>query len=189
MTGSAAVLVGARVTLRRPEARDAADRLRLGRTPEIVRMFGGDPAMVRPMTEAAAQRWFSQLAGNPHAWAIEHEGRMLGDIGLDALNEQDRRASLAIGLYDPAKLGIGLGREAILLALGHAFGRLKLHRVALRVIAYNVRAIRCYLACGFVEEGRERETAFVAGQWHDDIMMGVLAREFASRFGRPEPPA
>ena len=62
----------------------------------------------------------------------------------------------------------------------HAFGTLGLHRLDLRVIAYNVRAIRCYLACGFVVEGREREAALVGGEWHDDIMMGALAREFRS---------
>jgi RimJ/RimL family protein N-acetyltransferase len=29
----------------------------------------------------------------------------------------------------------------------------------LRVVAYNTRAIRCYLACGFVVEGRMRKSA------------------------------
>ena len=31
---------------------------------------------------------------------------------------------------------------------------------------------------GFKEEGRERESAFVQGQRYDDLIMGVLAREF-----------
>lgn len=35
-----------------------------------------------------------------------------------------------------------------------------------------------YLACGFVVEGREREAALVGAERHDDIMMGILAREF-----------
>ena len=106
---------------------------------------------------------------------------MLGEIGLNAVDQHDRRARLAVGLYDPSKLGMGLGREAICLVLEHAFENLGLHRVALRVVAYNTRAIRCYLACGFVEEGREREAADVAGEWHDDIMMGLLRRESLAR--------
>ena len=32
-----------------------------------------------------------------------------------------------------------------------------LHRIDLRVLAYNTRAIGCYLRAGFEEEGRERE--------------------------------
>ena len=30
---------------------------------------------------------------------------------------------------------------------------------------------------GFVEEGREREAAYVGGAWHDDLIMGVLEHE------------
>jgi RimJ/RimL family protein N-acetyltransferase len=43
-----------------------------------------------------------------------------------------------------------------------------LHRVSLRVVAYNVRAIRCYSACGFVGEGSEREAAYIGGNWRHD---------------------
>ncbi len=49
------------------------------------------------------------------------------------------------------------------------------------VLASNGRAIACYHKCGFREEGREREAAWVNGAWQDDIIMGVLDREF----GRP----
>ena len=65
--------------------------------------------------------------------------------------------------------------------LGYAFKTLRLHRVGIRVLAYNKRAIRAYEKCGFGVEGRERETAFVNGVWHDDIMMGLLDREFRER--------
>ena len=172
------VLIGSSVTLRRPRSEDVLDRLALGQAPEIVRMFGADPAAVRPLTEVATREWIDRLGQHPHAWVIEHDGKFLGEIRLDAVDDNDRRARLAVGLYDPAKLGLGLGRQAIRLVLGHAFHGLKLHRVGLRVVEYNVRAIRCYLACGFVEEGREREAAFVSGEWHDDVIMGLLAREF-----------
>jgi RimJ/RimL family protein N-acetyltransferase len=141
-------------------------------------MFGVDPATIPPLTQEATTRWVDQLAKHPHAWVIEHAGQLLGEIRLDGVDRTDYRARLAVGLYDPSKLGVGLGREAIRLVLGYAFGDLGLHRVGLRVVTYNARAICCYLACGFVEEGREREAAYVAGEWHDDVMMGVLAREF-----------
>ena len=45
------------------------------------------------------------------------------------------------------------------------------------MLAYNTRAIACYARCGFVEEGREREAAYVDGTWHDDVVMGILDRE------------
>ena len=143
-----------------------------------MRMFGADATDWPPLTEARAARWVEEIMAHSHAWAVEHDGRLLGQVRLDALDPHDARARLAIGLYDPKKLGKGLGRETIRLVLAYAFGALSLHRVSLRVVAYNMRAIRCYSACGFAVEGREREAALVGGERHDDIMMGVLAREF-----------
>lgn len=157
------------------------ERLVLGNDPGIMRMFGCDPANLPAFTEATAARWLEKLAAHPCAWVIEHDGKLLGEARLDALDQHEARARLAIGLYDPAKLGLGLGREAVRLVLQHAFENLNLHRVGLRVIAYNTRAIRCYLACGFVVEGREREAAFITGEWHDDVLMSILAREFIQR--------
>jgi RimJ/RimL family protein N-acetyltransferase len=179
-------LIGHDLTLRDFIPADAADRLALGQTPEIIRMFGSDPSKVGRLGEAAVKDWISDLAKHPFAWAIEHAGKWIGEIRLDALDEHDRRAKLAIGLYDPQLLGRGLGRQAVTLLLAHAFTVMSLHRVGLRVLAYNARAIRCYAACGFVEEGREREAAFVGGEWHDDVMMGLLTHEFAARRGRAD---
>lgn len=176
------VLDGLRVRLRPPGPNDAKARLALGHDPEIVRMFGGDTGHpLPPLTAPEVASWLDGLHTHPHAWIIEHEGRLLREVRLDGLNKHDRRARLAIGFYDPAKLGIGLGRETVSLILAHAFGRLELHRVDLRVLAYNMRAIRCYQSCGFVVEGREREAALVDGVRHDDVMMGILAPEFRAK--------
>jgi RimJ/RimL family protein N-acetyltransferase len=171
-------LEGNRVRLRPFRRSDVAERLALGRSPEIVRSFGGDPEAVPPLGEDEARAWVERNLAHPLCWAIEVAGRLMGEVRLDGLDRHDRRARLAIGLYDVSKLGKGLGREVIRLVLSYAFGGLGLHRVDLRVLEYNERAIRCYRACGFVEEGRERESARVGNAWHDDIIMGVLAREY-----------
>jgi RimJ/RimL family protein N-acetyltransferase len=121
---------------------------------------------------------------------IEHAGRCVGHTGLGDVDARDRRARLVIGLFDRSVWNRGLGTEAIRLVLGYAFDTLRLHRVALRVLAYNARAIRAYEKCGFVREGVERESAFVAGEWHDDVMMAVLDRDFralCARVGSPMP--
>ena len=76
------------------------------------------------------------------------------------VDSHDRRAALAIGIEDPALLDRGLGTEALRLALGFGFAT-GLHRVSVRVLTSNARAIACYSKCGFVEEGRERKAASV----------------------------
>ena len=178
MGQDALMLQGPRVVLRSPRPKDVEDRLALGRDPEIMHMFGADPTSLLPLTEVDATHWIAGLSKHTHAWVVEHDNRLLGEVRLDGVDLHDKRARLAIGFYDPKRLGMGLGQEVVRLVLGYAFGPLELHRVGLRVIAYNKRAIRCYQACGFVVEGRERDAALVGTERHDDIMMGVLAHEF-----------
>jgi RimJ/RimL family protein N-acetyltransferase len=171
------VLKGKRVILRRPRESDFQARLRLGSDAEIFRMYGGSRSDLRPMTDESAKRWVQRLLDQDYAWIIE-AGGLIGEIRLDRVDLRDRRAGLAIGIEDASQLGKGLGSEAIALALGYAFNVLELHRVSVRVVDYNLRAIRAYQKCGFVIEGREREAALVDDAWHDDVMMAILDREY-----------
>ncbi len=164
--------------LRFATAGDAAARFSLGHDPDITRMFGVSQADHKPMTLEAAEAWALGQSKDVNARIIEVDGRLVGEIKLHSINAQDRRASMAIAIYDPQMLGKGLGTRAICLLLHHAFTQMDLHRVGVRVLAYNKRAIRAYEKCGFVLEGRERETAFVDGVWHDDLMLGILSHEF-----------
>ncbi|WFU06269.1 GNAT family protein (plasmid) [Rhizobium sp. CB3171] len=172
------ILKGANVQLRPASLKDAEARLALGTDVDIAEMFGVSRTDAKPMTIDAAHKWAQAQTENGHAWIIETDGRLIGEIKLHSFHVQDRRASMAVAIYDPAQLGKGFGTEAIRLLIQYAFTELKLHRIGIRVLAYNARAIRAYEKCGFVVEGRERETAFVNGVWHDDLMMGLLATEY-----------
>jgi RimJ/RimL family protein N-acetyltransferase len=171
------VLTGIIVKLRPPRPEDTAARLRLGNHAEIIRMYGGS-AEVRAMTVDGASQWVRNLMDQDYAWIIEVDGELVGLIRLDRVDLRDRRASLAVGIEDPKRLGQGIGTHAIRLVQEFAFNSLKLHRLSVRVASYNNRAIRAYEKCGFVIEGRERESALVDDEWYDDLMMGVLDREY-----------
>ena len=172
------LLTGTFVKLRPPRPDDTALRLRLGSDAEIIRMYGGSHVDVRPMTVEGAARWVQRLMDQDYAWIIEAAGELIGHIRLDRVDLRDRRASLALGIDDPTQLGQGFGTQTIRLVQEFAFNSLKLHRLSVRVVSCNHRAIRAYEKCGFVVEGREREGAFVDGEWFDDVMMGILDREY-----------
>jgi RimJ/RimL family protein N-acetyltransferase len=172
------LLVDATLKLRAPKPDDALARLRLGRDAEIIRMYGGSRADIRPMTMEEASRWVDALMSQDYTWVIENAGELAGHIRLDRVDFRDRRASLAVGIDDPTLLGKGIGTRAIMLVQEFAFRSLKLHRLSVRVVSFNLRAIRAYEKCGFVIEGTEREAAFVDSEWYDDLMMGILDREY-----------
>jgi hypothetical protein len=68
--------------------------------------------------------------------------------------------------------------------LDHAFGTLSLHRIALFVFEFNERAIRAYRRCGFVVEGRSRESIWRDGRWWDELAMSVLESDWRRMPGR-----
>jgi [ribosomal protein S5]-alanine N-acetyltransferase len=171
-------LHGKRVVLRPPKPDDKQDRLAFGHHPEAARMYGDDYRDIAPMTPAEADAWYDWLLAQDFGWVIEADGCCIGEARLHHVSWQDRRARYAIGIFDPARWGHGIGTETTRLVLRFAFEELRLHRVDLRVLEYNTRAIRSYEKCGFVREGIERESALVAGEWHSDVMMGVLEQEY-----------
>lgn len=171
-------LSGPRITLRAPQDGDVDQRFALGNHAEIQQMFGADKNSTRPLTQDAAQAWVADQINTPHAFIIEYQERLIGAVRIHMINPLDRRAHLSIGVLDPTALGKGLGTEAMRLIAKYGFESIGLHRLTLRVLSYNERAIKAYEKVGFQVEGRERETAFVDGVWHDDYIMGLLAREF-----------
>jgi ribosomal-protein-alanine N-acetyltransferase len=96
------------------------------------------------------------------------------------VNQLDNRARYAVGLFDPTVWSKGLGTEITQLVLRYSFEELELHRVDLRVLQYNKRAIKCYEKCGFIQEGIEREGALIEGKYETDVFMSILDREFHS---------
>ncbi len=78
---------------------------------------------------------------------------------MHQIDWRNRNCELGIVIGREEMLGQGLGGEAIDLALGFAFDFLNMHKVNLTVFEYNERAHRCYLKCGFRDEGRVRQQA------------------------------
>lgn len=176
-------LEGSRILLRELRESDAAARRELGQHPEIARMWGTTMTTARRLTDADTHAWYQANLdrANPYYLIIQYEQRMIGTAWLHSMHHEERRARYAISILDPAMLGRGFGSEATGLVLGYAFAALGLHRVDLRVLAFNERAIACYTKCGFVIEGKERETALLDGTWYDDVMMSILDHEYQVR--------
>ncbi len=179
MTFSIPTLNDSRVTLREVIPADRETYLVYGGQADANWGFGGRKETARPKTPEQADRFLKGRPGRMR-WAITVDGRFIGAVSFHDLEETHRRARLVIGIMRADDMNRGLGTEAVKLVLAHGFGETNLHRVDLRVLARNKRAMRAYEKCGFVHEGTERESAFVDGKWEDDVFMSVLEHEFNS---------
>ncbi|MDX8342412.1 GNAT family protein [Rossellomorea sp. YZS02] len=170
---------GKQVLLRQPKESDILDRFSCGCHKEIVRMYGGNTRNLQSFTMEEARAFVEKILTTKYNWCIEYLGHCIGQARL-TVNEEDQRARYAIGIFDPSVLGKGLGTEVTQLLLSYAFEELRLHRVDLRVLEYNHRAIACYEKCGFVKEGVEREGALIEGKFESDVFMSILEREYSA---------
>jgi RimJ/RimL family protein N-acetyltransferase len=174
------VLTGKRVLLRESRDSDIEDRLRHPVDPEEEDGYGSG---WRREWDGRRHHTREHLAaaGRPpepgeYRWAVEHDGHCIGSAGL-RVDAGQHRATYTVGLFVAALRGQGLGREITRLVLAWGFGELGLHRIELEVLAFNTRAIRCYLACGFRSEGVRREAELYPHGWQDLVVMGLLRSE------------
>lgn len=180
------MLKGDRLILRARERDDLPRIHTFFNDVEVEILGGGDPP--RPQSRDQIQNAFEENnkvdKPNPRIlgdFVIEADGKCIGICMLWRHNPVAATAELGISIGDRDYWGRGYGREAIALLLDYGFRIRNLRRIYLSTSSSNERALRCYRACGFVEEGRLRQQNWSAGQYVDEVWMGILRDEYEQR--------
>ena len=140
-----------------------------------------------PVTEEMEAHWVDGVLKDQSrtrvVLAIEDkaDGAFVGLVYLNDIDWFVRNAEFGILIGERSRQGRGLAKDALALVANYAFGTLNLNRLYLRVVAFNKRALRLYRSFGFVEEGIQRQHAFLRGRYYDVVLMGLLRREFEER--------
>ena len=175
---SYAFLSGPRLDLRPFEAGDVDFFLKWMNDPETRGLIGE----TRPQSRMEAEKYIEKInSDSSRVWlaAVRREdGKIIGETGLLRMFSPWRTTDLTIIIPDLAEQGKGYGTEAVNLMLDYAFGYLNFNRVAIGVVGFNAQALAFYRKIGFVEEGRQHEGYYYNHQYHDFVMMRILAREF-----------
>jgi len=176
------VLDGELVVLRRHVAGNVTAFQRWYSDPEVARLARYQDG---PMRADEIDRFFQLRALGPESLTMAiHErdtNRLIGSCAFSQVDGENGSAMFHITIGEKDTWGHGYGTEATQLMLDHAFGTLHLHRIALTVFEFNERAIRAYRRCGFVVEGRARESIWRDGRWWDELAMSVLVSEWRAR--------
>ena len=183
-----------RVVLRPPRAADARELLALVRASRALHRPWVEPpstpAQFRAYLERGREREFVPLLA-----CRKEDGRIVGALNLSQIflgNFQSAYLGYWVGaLY----AGQGLMTEALALALRHAFGRLRLHRVEANIQPGNTRSIALVKRSGFRREGFSPRYLKIAGRWRDHERWALTADEKRGQgkggqaiFRRSDPP-
>jgi RimJ/RimL family protein N-acetyltransferase len=138
--------------------------------------------MAKPMRRAAVERLFEdrERSALDESFAVHWEGKdePVGVVSLTNISEANASADLSVIVGNEKDRAKGLGTEAIRLLLDYAFEDLGLNRVGLSVFEFNEAAIRAYEKIGFEREGRLRQALQRDGDFHDAILMSILAHKW-----------
>jgi RimJ/RimL family protein N-acetyltransferase len=170
---------GEKVILRAGKEDDLPRIYAFAQDVELYGLDSGQPyAESLEQVRAYFQKWSKEEDKSKSFFAIEADGKYIGNCSLIGLGAPNATAELGIFIGDREYWGRGYGRDAVKLLLRYGFYYLGLRRIVLNTNAKNLRAIRCYLACGFIEEGRARKALWLEGEYVDVVNMAILREEW-----------
>lgn len=170
-------LVGDRVYLRPLDEEDIDFCVESLNSPAVTRFLG----IAGPLNRIREREWIQKLYQQPGDLALgicdQETELLIGVTGLHGKDFRDHHAEFGIFVAEPY-WDQGLGSEAMGIMVDYGFCEMNLHRIYLRVIDFNERAIRVYEKQGFRLEGKLREHVYRAGEYHDMLFMGLLRSEW-----------
>lgn len=104
-------------------------------------------------------------------------GKPIGVTGFVAQWQPYQQAEVGFMLL-PEFQGLGYAKESLLELVNFAFNECQFNKIKATVTEGNQASARLLEASGFSQEGILRENYQIAGQWKNDMMFGLLKREY-----------
>ncbi|MGI5237706.1 GNAT family N-acetyltransferase [Dactylosporangium sp. CA-139066] len=172
-----------RLTLRPFAAGDLDDLHALTGDPQVVRYLYWEVHTPEETREALARRMGQDALTEEGQWlvlAMDLDGRVIGQVVLKWASRVHRQGELGFVL-NPAFHGRGYAREAAEAMLRLAFEGLGLHRVYGACDTRNEGSWRLLERLGMRREAHFVEDELFKGEFGDQYIYAVLAREWRAR--------
>ena len=105
-------------------------------------------------------------------------GDLAGEALLWGIDLHNRTAHVGISLL-PAFRGRGLGTDVLRVLCRYGFAIRGLHRLQAETLGDNDALLQAASRAGFVREGVLRRSSWVNGDFADEVILGLLASEWA----------
>lgn len=166
--------------LRELERKDIPTINRWRNDRELVQFLGAPFRFINRETD---EKWYDNYMANRSncircAIMTDCSEEILGLISLSNIDFLNRTAEMHIMIGDTDNQDKGAGTFAVKQMLYHAFFNMNMHRVHLKVVEDNKRAIHLYEKIGFVCEGVSRESKYKNGIYVNMLNYSILRNEF-----------
>lgn len=151
------ILRGSRVSIRQVVWEDLPTICRWWNDPTIMREVRAEKfkPTLEQMREQAWPVWRDPSPGQYHEFIICLGDQVIGEIGY-IFEDLDRCiVSVDIKIGEPSLWNQGLGTESMKLLVSYLFDLVNAQRVIAQPGDWNIRSMRVFEKCGFVETGQE----------------------------------
>lgn len=104
-------------------------------------------------------------------------GTLVGTATLWGIDNHNRLAHIGLGLL-PSSRGKGYGTDVVAVLCHYGFIVRGLQRLQIETLSDNHAMLRSAERNGFVREGVLRSSAWVMGEFLDEVLLGLLAQEW-----------
>lgn len=179
------MLKGDKVVLRPVRRSDLENYLKWVNDMEVTQYL----TLYLSITEMAEEKYIEEMGttglGKDAIFIIEalegEKKKPIGCVELGDLDNKNHNAVFGIVVGEKEYWSSGYGTEATRLIIKYGFEQLNLHRISSFVYAFNERSRRLHTKVGFKEEGLRREFIFKNGEYHDEVMFGLLKSEWLAK--------
>lgn len=174
-----------RLLLRPYADEDLDDLADMRRRPDVVRYLYDDVQdqdQVAGLLERRKKLTAFRKEGDGMVLAVElkEAGRVIGDVSLRWVSEEHRQGDIGF-IFNPDFQGKGYAFEAATEMLRIGFEGLGLHRIEGHCDGRNTPSARLMERLGMRLEAHFREREIFKGEWGDEMVYAVLAREWRQR--------
>ncbi|WP_405608130.1 GNAT family N-acetyltransferase [Streptomyces sp. NBC_01508] len=104
-------------------------------------------------------------------------GTLVGTAALWGIDDHNRSAHIGLGLL-PSSRGKGYGTDVVAVLCHYGFVLRGLRRLQIETLSDNAAMLRSAERNGFVREGVLRSSAWVMGEFLDQVLLGLLVQEW-----------
>ena len=134
----------------------------------------------RLFTEESHNRWLHTMVetGKVAQFVISVKGKeRIGSVFLRDIDYHNNKAEFGIFIGENHYQGCGYGTEAAQLIMQYGFEQLGLHKITLRALKTNKKALRSYEKAGFQLEGCFKDDVLIDGKYETIVYMAAFRNE------------
>lgn len=162
-------------------------------------LLGWEPSSPQSWRDRSSRAAFQSMrrvlarqarAGQTLPFAVTFNGRLAGQLTIGNIVRGSSQSGYAGYWVDGRLAGRGIMPTALALAVDHAFGAGKLHRIEVNIRPENAASRRVVDKLGFREEGYSKKLLYIDDGWRDhvsyaltteDVPRGLLKRWLSAR--------